>query len=131
MTPVSAEERELWADFEAGRITPGAFGHADHLRLAHIALRSFGYLDALHRYSTALKTLTQAAGAPQKFNVTITTAFLSALSERLAANPNQDWRTFEAANADLQQPGFLGRWYTDDDLKSEFARTHFMLPARP
>jgi hypothetical protein len=59
-TDVSNEQ--YIARFEAGAITPEAFHHADHVKLAFACLRKYPVLEALSRFSAALKRFASAQG---------------------------------------------------------------------
>jgi len=121
----AADELE---DFAAGRLPPGRFGHRDHVRLAHGMLARHGFEGALARYAAGLRAATRAAGAPEKFNLTVTIAFLALIGERMEAAPGEGWEAFERANPDLMDPACLTRWYGRDRLSSPAARRTFLLP---
>ena len=60
--------------------------------------------------------------------MTITIAFLSLIAERVQAIKQSNFEEFLAQNGDLLSKSVLGKWYSDAQLKSDFARTHFLLP---
>jgi hypothetical protein len=68
------------------------------------------------------------AGAPDKFNVTITFAFLSLIAERIHGSYWSSFNEYLSQNEDLLARDALGKWYSRDELQSEYARTHFLLP---
>ncbi|MEM7254283.1 MAG: hypothetical protein AAF493_22930, partial [Pseudomonadota bacterium] len=68
------------------------------------------------------------AGAPEKFHVTITLAFLSVIAERMAERSWTDFETFIAENEDLMRRDFLRAWYSDERLNTQRARELFVLP---
>jgi hypothetical protein len=61
----------------------------------------------------------------------MTWAFLLLINER--RRDNEGWQTFCSRNQDLinDSKASLGRYYSDERLFSETARTHFVLPDRP
>ena len=120
--------RELTAAFEAGTLEPAEFSHTDHVTVAHELLLKYDFLTAAKCYLDCLKALTEKAGVPQKVNTTITLAFLSVIAERMRAKDYQDITTFLNDNEDLLSGDLLARWYTADRLKSNDARTSFLMP---
>lgn len=120
--------KTLLADFESNRLTPGAFAHADHVRVAFELLKRTGFLDAARRYENGLKAFTAKAGVPQKYNLTITLAFLALIAERLSGDPQADWERFAGSNPDLFERACLAKWYSPARLAAPAARAHFLLP---
>ena len=119
---------ELTRLFEAGQVDPESFGHRQHLLVAFDMLHQYEFLEAMHRYSSGIQALAMGAGVPEKFNVTITLAFLSIIAERIHRDPSLDFEAFMVANPDLESGNLLARWYSSDQLNSDLARTHFLLP---
>jgi hypothetical protein len=120
----------LLTQFEALEVDPAEFGHREHLQVAFEMLHKYGYLDASSRYANAINTMATNAGAADKFNVTITFAYLSLIAERMHADPQLDFEAFLANNPDLMSGSALDRWYSSEELASDFARTHFLLPGK-
>jgi len=121
-------DSELLRKFEAYEVDAAAFGHRQHVQVAFEMLHKYSYLDACAKYANAINTIATRAGATDKFNVTITFAFLSLIAERVHSNPGLDFEAFLAENADLMAKNALDRWYSSEDLRSDFARRHFLLP---
>jgi hypothetical protein len=63
---------ELIAQFECGATPPESFHHADHVRLAFEYLSRYSMLEALERFSGALKRFAAAQGKAQLYHETIT-----------------------------------------------------------
>ena len=125
------EYSELLRQFEAGEIKAGEFGHREHVQVAFEMLNKYPYLEACTRYANTIDALATRAGVPQKFNVTITFAFLSLIAERI--HETRGWSSFDEfleRNDDLLSMEALRKWYSDEELQSEFARTHFLLPSK-
>lgn len=114
--------------FRDQSLHPASFHHADHVRVAFDLLRHHDFIDAAAAYAKGIRTIAANAGVPQKFNLTITYAFISLIAERLAANPVDTFDTFVLANPDLMNKDVLTRWYREDRLNSDMARTLFLLP---
>ena len=123
-----AEYSSLSAAFEAHDIDNSSFGHAEHVRVAFELLEKYDFIDAAAIYAKGIRTIATAAGAPQKFNLTITYAFMSLIAERMAQAPVAGFDAFVEANPDLMSKNVLTRWYPSERLQTEAARTIFLLP---
>ena len=121
---------ELIERFEQDPASEKPFHHADHVRLAFEYLRAFPVLEALSRFSAALKRFAAARGKTQLYNETITFAYFFLIRERMARTEGVTWEEFAECNADLLvwKDGTLSRYYREATLKSEFARNVFVLP---
>ncbi len=116
--------------FEQHAIDPGDFGHREHVAAAWAMLDRYPFLEATQRYADTIRRLAERAGALEKFNLTITLAFMGLIAERRAATGDVGWTAFIAANADLLERDVLGRWYSPERLASPLARRQFVLPDR-
>lgn len=121
-------DAEFLAAFERGRLDPGAFDHAAHIRAAFLLLREADFLDAARRYGRAVQALAEKAGAPEKFNVTITLAFLALIAERMSGETSA--YALMAKHPDLLDRHALSAWYPEPARLAE-GRTSFRLPAIP
>jgi hypothetical protein len=124
---------ELIEQFECGVTAADTFHHADHVRLAFEYLHRYSALEALGRFSKALKRFATTHGKSQLYHETITWAYLLLIRERLArAARTQSWEEFAEQNADLLQwkGGVLGTLYRQETLDSDLARSTFVLPDR-
>lgn len=119
--------------FERGETPLESFHHADHVRLAFEYLARYPVLDALEKFSTALKRFAAAKGKSGLYHETITWAFLFLIRERMArAGHEPSWEEFADHNPDLLvfRGGILDRLYTKETLESPFARSTFVLPGQ-
>jgi len=118
--------------FESGSVSESGFHHVDHVRLAFAYLREFPTLEALQRFSAALKQFAALQGKAQLYNETITWAYIFLIAERIARSSEEDldWNQFAERNPDLLvwQGGILTRYYEDSSLKSDLARHTFIFP---
>jgi hypothetical protein len=133
MTGYKMTGHKLIEEFESGRTRGDTFHHADHVRLAFEYLCRYPALEALERFSEALKRFAAAQGKAQRYHETITWAYLLLIRERLArAGHSQSWEEFAEQNADLFQwkGGVLGTLYRKETLDSDLARSTFVLPDR-
>ena len=128
MTGATGATAKLLADFEAQTLDPAAFKHRDHVAAAFEMLRRYEFLEASAKYAACIRGIAEKAGIPEKFNATITTAFLSLIAERMEAVDYDDFAAFEEANGDLASMAVLYRWYSKERLTSATARKLFLLP---
>jgi hypothetical protein len=121
---------ELIHRFETGSVPESNFHHADHVRLAFAYLSLFPPLEALEKFTAALKRYAAALGKAKLYHETITHAYFFLIRERMARNTTQGWEEFIAANSDLLawKNGVLTRYYQDATLQSELARAVFVFP---
>jgi hypothetical protein len=128
------------ADFEQGRV-PGVFHHADHVRVAFAYVSEFPLLEAIAKFSAALRRFALAKGEPQLYHETITWAYLLLIHERIAransvrsgTGPSDSlpsWEEFAERNRDLLEwkGGILERYYSQATLDSDLARHVFLFP---
>ena len=120
--------KELARAFESGDINVAGFGHIDHVGVAYQMLGDNDFLDASVKYSRSINTIATKAGHAQKFNVTITMAFLSLIAERMSVTHHNSFDTFIAKNEDLLSADLLSKWYSLERLRSDLARAVFLLP---
>ena len=132
ISDLSRANRRLVSEFEQGR-APGDFHHADHMRVAFAYVSEFSMLEALAKFSAALKRFAISKGKPNLYHETITWTYLLLIGERLArAGNNQSWEEFAEENQDLLvwKSGILERYYSKPTLESDLARERFVLPDR-
>jgi hypothetical protein len=121
---------ELIQRFETGALLPDSFHHADHVHLAFAYLSLYPVLEALEKFSVALKRFAIARGKPQLYHETITYAYFFLIRERLARTAPGDWDDFAQKNPDLLiwKNGILTRYYESTTLQSDLARSVFLFP---
>jgi hypothetical protein len=128
---------ELIEQFERSTTPADSFHHADHVRLAFEYLSRYPVLEALERFSAALKRFAVAQGKAQLYHETITWACLFLIRERMVrASGQQTWEEFASDNLDLLtwergSRGILAQYYAPKTLASDAARTTFLLPDKP
>jgi hypothetical protein len=116
--------------FESDTMPGDSFHHADHVRLAFAYLSQLPVLPALDRFATALRRYAEVRGKTQLYNETITCAYFFLIRERMARFEGTNWEEFSRQNPDLfiWKGGVLSRYYHEATLKSDLARTVFVLP---
>ena len=115
------------AALDDGTLDPASFSHRDHVGVAIAALQQGDFYDALGRMSRGLQRLTASAGVPEKFNATVTFAFLSTIAE-IEPLPGQDIDALIDAHPEIQRPKALQALYSKERMQSEIARKLPVLP---
>ncbi len=116
------------AEFDAGRLQPEQFTHAEHIRMGWLYLVNYGQDEGAERFRDALKRFTKSIGAESKYHETITCFFLHEISARIDGG---DWIDFKAANADLfDGKTLLNRHYSPAAINSSLARRQYVAPDR-
>ena len=121
-------DRQLLEEFESGTLEP--FHHADHVHVAFAYLKQYPPAEALARFAGGLKHFAALHGKPNLYHETITWAYVCLIRQRMAARGPETWEAFCQANPDLLvwKDGILGRYYRQETLASERARTTFLFP---
>ena len=119
---------ELIAGFEAG--TLAEFPHASHVRLTLAYLSRHGRDETLRRLTEGLRRFAAAKGHPEKFHVTVTRAWLTAIDGARQARPGLTPAALLAACPALLDRDLLLRFYSPERLQSEAARTAWVPPDR-
>jgi hypothetical protein len=108
---------------------PGPFGHREHLRLAWLALEAApSTSDAQDRVSDAIRAIAGGMGVPQRYNRTVTDAWVRIVAHCRAAGRA---RTFDELLRDhpwLLDKRLLMRHYTSRTLASDPARRGWVEP---
>jgi len=125
-------DEELIHHFETDTLPENSFHHADHVRLAFAYLSQYPPLQALEKFSAALKGYANARGKSELYNETVTHAYFFLIRERMARSAGADWDQFALRNPDLLtwNSGILSRYYQESTLQSDLARTVFLFPDR-
>ena len=119
----SMSNEELIRRFEGDLVPEDSFHHADHVRLAFAYLSHYPPLQALEKFSAALKRFATGRGKSQLYHETITHAYFFLIRERMARASAAEWDEFSRHNQDL-----LSRYYQPATLQSVLARTVFLFP---
>jgi len=110
-----------------GNLDNTSFRHINHIGVAFEALKREGFFDALATVANGIIQAANQAGAPEKFNATITMAFMSEIAERMEVAEYADADAFIAANPDLISGGILKR-FSNGRAFSARARRIALLP---
>ncbi|MFB6841798.1 hypothetical protein [Streptomyces sp. NPDC056361] len=117
--------RELMAEAMAAT---GAFGHREHVHLTWLAVRRVGMPDAVALVSDGIRRTARYAGAPQKYHVTVSRAWVELVARCEAEGELPDFATFAARHAGLLDKRLLTRFYRSGTLASAEARTGWVEP---
>ena len=126
-------DEELITQFESGSVPAAEFHHADHVRVAFAYVSRYPLLQALEKFSAALRCFAASQGKPNLYNETITWAYLFLIHERISRTAErQTWEQFATENPDLLtwKDGVLKRYYAEETLQSDLAKRVFVLPDR-
>jgi hypothetical protein len=123
-------DRDLLAAFETATLDANDFDHAAHVRVAWLYLKSHHFFEAVSHVRRGLMALSAAHGAPQRYNETITFAFVSLIHERMHAGKAENFAHFAKHNPDLMSMSVLKRLYSTERLNLPMARLGFVLPDR-
>ena len=115
-------------DLIDGTLDAGGFRHVDHIGVAYEALDRNGFFDALHIVATGIDRAAARAGATDKFNATITAAFMSIIAERMEKGAYDGAQDFIDRNPDLVAGKPLMGFYSRERLVSEQARRVVLMP---
>jgi len=125
------EDLESILRFENGTLRNENFHHYDHIKMAWLYLNRYPVLEALGKFSEALKRFATAHGKPDLYHQTITWSYIFIIHERRERSGNeQTWEEFATNNVDLFEwrGGILDSYYDSETLWSDFARKVFVFP---
>ncbi|MEV6977331.1 hypothetical protein [Kitasatospora sp. NPDC093806] len=123
--PDAAVFDELMAEVRAGG---GGFGHREHVHLTWLAIRRVGMPAALALVGDGIRRVATAAGAPQKYHVTLTRAWVELVAHHDAGPELPDFAAFAARHAELLDKDLLTRHYRPETLATPQARATWTAP---
>ncbi len=118
--------------FERGEVILPNLDHEAHIYVAWAYLQVMPLVETMARFPAAVRRIAIADGDAEKYNETITVAYLLLLSERIGAASDHDWARFRSENSDLfvWPGGVLGELYSTETLHSSEAKDRFVAPDR-
>ena len=121
-------DEEFIRQFAVGTLEP--FHHQDHVKMGWLYLQRDPVLEAIAKFTAALKHFAAVKGQPNLYRETITWAYLLLIHERMQLQAVQDWEAFAAQNSDLLtwETSVLKTYYRAETLQSELARRIFVFP---
>jgi hypothetical protein len=104
------------------------FGHRQHIHLTWLAVRRYGTAAAICLVSEGIQRTARYAGAPQKYNATISRAWVELVGHHAAHRDAPTFDGFAAGNPALLDKRLLIRFYRPATLASPQARTGWVEP---
>jgi hypothetical protein len=100
------------------------------VQLTWLAVRRHGATTAADLVGEGIRATATAAGAPQKFHVTMTRAWVELVAHHLAAAEAapEAFDAFARSNPDLLDRTLLSRFYRPETLAGDAARTGWIEP---
>lgn len=108
--------------------TAERFGHREHVHLTWLAVRRFGVPVAVGLVSDGIQRTARYAGAPQKYHVTISRAWVELVGHHVAERGEDDFAAFADHHPALLDKRLLTRFYRPATLASAQARTGWVEP---
>ncbi|MGW1766941.1 hypothetical protein ACWCQL_23090 [Streptomyces sp. NPDC002073] len=115
----------------------GRFGHREHVRLTWLAVRRLGMPAAVDFVGEGIRRTAAGAGAPGKFHVTMTRAWVELVAHHVLLDREagfsdyaafDDSAEFAERHPELLDRALLTRFYRADTLAGEAARTGWVEP---
>jgi hypothetical protein len=106
----------------------GRFGHRQHVELTWRAVRQCGMPDAIDLICQGIQRTARYAGAPQKYHVTISRAWVELVAHHVAHDGSDDFEAFATRNPLLLDKRLLTRFYRSTTLADLRARTSWVEP---
>ena len=104
------------------------FGHRQHVQLTWLAVRRHGAVAAIGLVSDGIRGTARYAGVPQKYNATVSRAWVELVAHHVAVRDADDFADFADRNPDLLDKRLLTRFYRSTTLASAEARTGWVAP---
>jgi hypothetical protein len=108
--------------------TAGRFGHQQHIHLTWLAVRQYGVPAAVTLVSEGIQRTARYAGAPQKYHVTVSRAWVELVGYHTAERAEPDWPAFAAHHPLLLDKRLLTRFYRPATLATARARSEWVPP---
>jgi hypothetical protein len=104
------------------------FGHRQHIQLTWLAVRRYGTTAAVRLVSAGIQSTARYAGVPQKYNATVSRAWVELVGHHTAEQDTDDFAAFADHHAALLDKRLLTRFYRPATLASTQARTGWVEP---
>lgn len=116
---------ELMHEVTAGS---GRFGHRQHVQLTWLAVRRYGTPATIDLVGDGLRRLTHHAGVPQKYNATVSRAWVELIGHHTVEDRELDFDEFIDHNGALLDKRLLTRFYRSRTLAGAEARAGWVEP---
>ena len=125
----SLNDDEVLRAFEACRLDPAKFHHADHIRLAWLCVQRYGANEAETKLLDGLRQFAKIAGVPQKFMHTTTVAWTKLVAAAHADGPRTgNFSEWIESYPELLERDLLARYYSPGSLETQEARSGWVEP---
>ena len=104
------------------------FGHRQHVHVTWLAVRRYGTTAATDLVSDGIRGVARYHGAPQKYNATVSRAWVELVAHHTEHDPAPDFDAFAARNPALLDKRLLTRFYRSSTLAGRDARTGWVEP---
>jgi hypothetical protein len=104
------------------------FGHRQHVHLTWLAVRRCGTAAAIRLVSDGIQGLARYAGAPQKYNATVSRAWVELVGHHAGQSDAADFDAFTDQHPALLNKRLLSHSYSSATLASIAARTSWVEP---
>ncbi|MEI8412444.1 MULTISPECIES: hypothetical protein [unclassified Kribbella] len=108
--------------------TAERFGHREHVKLTWLAVRRCGTDQAVELISDGIQRTARYAGAPQKYNATVSRAWVELTAYHMAEAPGETFDELLRRNPGLLDRRLLTRFYNSRTLASPTARRRWVEP---
>lgn len=129
---LAPEDAAFLTALENGSLPESEFTHRNHLRAGWLYLERHPLPEAAMSCALSIQKYAAGHGAPEKFHLTLTLAFMHIIASLRERHPADDWETFLDACPELQRDAkaLIAAYYSDAVLESEQARRTFVPPDR-
>lgn len=104
------------------------FGHRQHVHVTWLAVLRYGTTAATDLVSDGIQGVARYHGAPQKYNATVSRAWVELVGHHAEHSHAADFDTFADQNTALLEKKLLARFYRSSTLASDAARTGWVEP---
>jgi len=104
------------------------FGHRQHVHVTWLAVRRYGTTAATDLVSDGIQGIARYHGAPQKYNATVSRAWVELVGHHAEHSHAADFDTFADQNTALLDKKLLARFYRSSTLASDAARIGWVEP---
>ena len=108
--------------------TAERFGHRQHVHLTWLAVRRYGTAAAIVLVSDGIQGVARYAGAPHKYNATVSRAWVELVGHHADHSNAADFDAFAGEHSALLDKRLLTRFYRSTTLASDAARTGWVEP---
>jgi len=123
-------DKDFLKQFENKSLDHKNFDHVGHIRIAWLYLSVHPLNESIKRTCSGIKDYAESLGAKDKFHLTITTALVHVIFNRISETSNVGWDDFIKGNIDLVDDALsiLYQHFSKDVLFSDEAKLQTITP---